>query len=116
MKMGENRIEDIFNVRSRFLRSAHLERDFHDPDALEGYVQTDFIQECCERLSDGLREKSGRRAWRVTGDYGSGKSSFALFVANALAGHEDKSSPRIIRAFDFKKNGLPKPSFIPVLV
>ena len=114
MKMGDKRISDIFNARSRFLRSAHLERDFHDPDALEGYVQTEFIRECCERLSDGLREKSARRAWRVTGDYGSGKSSFALFVANALAGQENTSSPKIVRAFDFKKNA--RPSFVPVLV
>ncbi|MFA6547135.1 MAG: hypothetical protein WCS99_22145, partial [Limisphaerales bacterium] len=88
--MGEKRIVDVFSIKSRFLRSAHLERDFRDPTALSGYVRTDFIQECCDRIADGLRPKSGRRAWRVTGDYGSGKSSFALLVANELAGRDSK--------------------------
>ena len=93
MNMGERRIVDVFNIQSRFLRSVQLERDFQDSAALSGYVKTDFVQECCERIGDGLRPKSGRRAWRVTGDYGSGKSSFALLVANVLAGRDNRQAP-----------------------
>ncbi len=114
--MADKRIIDLFNVKSRFLRSAHLERDFHDSTALAGYVRTDFIQECCDRLGDGLRPKSGQRAWRVTGDYGSGKSSFALLVANALAGGDSKLPPQLVRVFDFKKFGVSQPAYLPVLV
>ena len=114
--MGEKRIVDVFSIKSRFLRSAHLERDFRDPTALSGYVRTDFIQECCDRIADGLRPKSGRRAWRVTGDYGSGKSSFALLVANELAGRDSKHASQIVRVFDFKKIGVEQPAFLPVLV
>ena len=33
-------ISDLFNIQSRFLRSAHLERDFADPKALSGYILT----------------------------------------------------------------------------
>jgi hypothetical protein len=114
--MAEKRIVDVFNIKSRFLRSAHLERDFHDSAALAGYVTTGFVQDCCDRLADGLRPKSGRRAWRVTGDYGSGKSSFALLVANALAGRDSKLPPQLVRVFDFKKLGVARPAFLPVLV
>ncbi len=114
--MGERRIVDVFNIKSRFLRSVQLERDFQDSAALSGYVRTDFVQECCERISDGLRPESGRRAWRVTGDYGSGKSSFALLVANALAGRDNKQAPQIVRAFDFNKLGVARPVYLPVLV
>ena len=32
--MLNTRMADLFQIRSRFVRSAHLERDFHDPDAL----------------------------------------------------------------------------------
>ncbi|MGE4179920.1 MAG: hypothetical protein AB7J34_08855 [Limisphaerales bacterium] len=116
MNMGERRIVDVFNIKSRFLRSVQLERDFQDSAALSGYVRTDFVQECCERISDGLRPESGRRAWRVTGDYGSGKSSFALLVANALAGRDNKQAPQIVRAFDFNKLGVARPVYLPVLV
>jgi hypothetical protein len=83
--MAEKRIIDLFQIGNRFLRSVQLERDFHDPAALSGYVLTDFVQSCFERIGDGLRPRSGQRAWRVTGDYGSGKSSFALLLAHALA-------------------------------
>ena len=114
--MGERRIVDVFNIKSRFLRSVQLERDFQDSAALSGYVRTDFVQECCERIGDGLRPKSGRRAWRVTGDYGSGKSSFALLVANVLAGRDNRQAPQIVRAFDFKKLGVVRPVYLPVLV
>jgi hypothetical protein len=114
--MVEKRILDVFNIKGRFLRSAHLERDFRDSVALSGYIRTDFIQECCNRISDGLRPKSGRRAWRVTGDYGSGKSSFALLIANALASRESKLPPQLVGVFDFKKLGVTQPAFLPVLV
>ena len=36
------------------------------------------------RILEGLRPGSGHRAWRVTGDYGTGKSSFALILAHLL--------------------------------
>src|SRR5437016_2335627 len=36
-QMANKRIADLFDIKSRFLRSAHLERDFQDPGALNGY-------------------------------------------------------------------------------
>lgn len=114
--MAEKRIIDLFSIRNRFLRSAHLERDFHDSDALSGYIPTDFIRECCDRVGDGLRPKSGRRAWRVTGDYGSGKSSFALLLANALGGRDHSLPPQLRRVIDFRRQGVERPALLPVLV
>ncbi len=114
--MSEKRIADLFVIKSRFLRSTHLERDFHDSEALSGYVRTDFVQESCDRIGEGLRPKSGRRAWRVTGDYGSGKSSFALLLANLLGGRDSELPPQLRRVIDFKKLGVAQPSFLPVLV
>ena len=73
-------IAEIFDIKGRFLRSAHLERDFRDPSALYGYILTPGIRDSIERLASGLDPRSGQRAWRITGDYGSGKSSFALLL------------------------------------
>jgi hypothetical protein len=39
-----------------------------------------------ERLTTRLFESDGQRAWTITGPYGTGKSSFAAFVAAVLAG------------------------------
>ena len=65
--MSEKRIGDLFKIGNRFLRSAHLERDFEDPSALSGYVVTDFTRSCLGRVANGLKTRSGQRAWRMRG-------------------------------------------------
>lgn len=87
--MSNAPISTIHRYSNRFLRSTDLVRDFSDPKGLEGYALTAFARSCLTRISDGLRPDSSRRAWRLTGDFGSGKSSFALLLANSLrVGHE----------------------------
>jgi hypothetical protein len=114
--MREKRVADLLDMRSRFLRSAHLERDFRDPAALSGYVVTDFARSCIGRMANGLKPKSGNRAWRMTGDYGSGKSSFALLLAHWFAGHDAKFPPPLRKAVDPQQFGVARPRFLPVLV
>ncbi|MGI4886467.1 MAG: hypothetical protein ACRYFR_16040 [Janthinobacterium lividum] len=75
----------LFTVHRRFLRSTHLERDWNDPEALQNYTLTPHAQESLLRLAEGLKPNSSLRAWRITGDYGSGKSSFALLVAHLFS-------------------------------
>jgi hypothetical protein len=114
--LNTNRIADLFDIRSRFLRSIHLERDFGDKLALRGYVLTPPAQEGFERLLQGLSPKSGQRAWRVTGDYGTGKSSFALALAHLL--YEDGGGlPQDVRkCVNFRSLGVKRPNLLPVLV
>lgn len=114
--MPEKKISDLFRIRNRFLRSAHLERDFQDPTAFAGYVVTDFARSCLGRVAYGLKPRSGQRAWRMTGDYGSGKSSFALLLAHLFAGYSTSLPLEIRRAVDFHRVGVPPPNFLPVLV
>ena len=82
--MSEKTIASILRPGTRFLRSTDLVRDFGDPAALNGYHLTDFGKQCFSRIAEGLSESSSARAWRLTGDYGSGKSSFALLLAAAM--------------------------------
>ena len=114
--MSEKRISDLFKIGNRFLRSAHLERDFEDPTVLSGYVVTDFTRSCLERVANGLKPRSGQRAWRMTGDYGCGKSSFALLLAHWFAGHDNAFPSQIRKIVDFRQFGVPRPHFVPVLV
>jgi hypothetical protein len=114
--MTENRIAGLLRTKSRFLRSANLERDFRDPEVFSGYVVSDFTEFCLNRLSEGLKPTSGQRAWRLTGDYGSGKSSFALLLAHWFAGN-DKTLPRQIRsAIEPGARGALSRKFLPALV
>src|SRR5438552_9786784 len=114
--MAERKIVELFNIQRRFLRSAHLERDFRDPSALDGYVVTRQVNQNLERIVKGLDAKSGQRAWRITGDYGSGKSSFALLLAHLFAGKDSELPPQLRRVLDLTKIKAAKRSFVPVLI
>lgn len=94
--MSENAIGNLICINSRFLRSAQLERDFHDPESISGYCVTTETKRHLQRLSNAFRIESSNRAWRITGDFGSGKSSFALVLANLLS-RRSKELPSEIR-------------------
>jgi hypothetical protein len=100
MNMAEVRtnmkISDLHRVQKRFFRSANLERDFYDPSALSGYIATPQVSESIARINAGLARNSGQRSWRITGDYGSGKSSFALLLAQLYA-RQEKQVPASVR-------------------
>lgn len=90
-------IGHLFDIPTRFMRSAQLERDFYDPAALDTYIVTPAVAESFRRLVEGVRPGSARRAWRVTGDYGVGKSSFALVAAQLLWDPATPTAARICR-------------------
>ena len=77
-----NRVE----VARRFRRSVNLDRDAGAPDALDGYVVTPAVRRALSQITDGLADAAGDRAWSLVGPYGSGKSAFAVFLADLLSG------------------------------
>ncbi len=115
--MADRTISSLFDLAPRYLRSTHLERDFHDPRALDSYILTEHGRECLHTLARSAHPGSTRRALRLTGDYGSGKSSFALFAAHWLSGRAPALGAGVVgkldyAAFDFTD----QPRFVPVLV
>ena len=85
-------IVQLFQVPERYLRSVQLERDFYDAELLAQYVLTPPLKALFSRIIGGVQPGSAHRAWRVTGDYGTGKSSFALILARLL---QDPTSPSV---------------------
>ena len=112
----DNTIAHLFHINPRFFRSTHLERDFLTPDSCTGYILTDFAKSCLERLAEGLSANSTRRAWRLTGDYGTGKSSFALVLAHLLSGHQNGSLDQLKRSINIENFCLGNLNLIPILV
>ena len=78
-------LADYVKVLPRFARSANLERDSAELGPLDGYIITARATEAVERILGVAATKRSGRAWSLTGPYGSGKSSLALFL-NALLG------------------------------
>ncbi len=81
-------LSDIFQVKGRFRRSVHLERDFYTDNALDGYILTVTAREVVTRVVSTLENGTTSKAWSLTGPYGSGKSAFALFAAKLLGNPE----------------------------
>ena len=67
-----------------FYRSIALERDAKDPSAGRSFVLTPWLQRGAKEILDGLSGNSTRRAWRIIGDFGVGKSALALAMVQAL--------------------------------
>jgi hypothetical protein len=112
------RIGDLFRIAQRYLRSVQLERDFDDTLALRHYVVTPPIVAVFSRIVEGLRLGSSHRAWRITGDYGTGKSSFALMLARLLCDPDTPALQHVHQAIAHEIEGdlQPPVHMIPVLV
>jgi len=54
--VDDTKVSELFNISGRFLRSAHLERDFNDARGLEDYILSDYTQNCLQRTSIGLEK------------------------------------------------------------
>jgi hypothetical protein len=91
-------ISKLLQIHPRFMRSVHLERDFKDPDSSLGYILTPVAQHAIERITAGFETNSTQRAWRVAGDYGSGKTDFALALAR-IAEASKNELPKDLRRF-----------------
>ena len=77
------------SVRGQFQRSVQLVRDFYGARGLAGYVVTSRAVETTGRLAEALETAGAPRAWAISGPYGGGKSSFALFASRLLRGDAD---------------------------
>lgn len=81
----ESRWSDLVRVRPRYQRSVNLVRDAEAGTSLDGYVVTPLVRSLVRRIGAGLKPDSQARAWSLTGPYGTGKSAFALFLAELLS-------------------------------
>lgn len=116
VQMHNDCIASLHRYSSRFLRSTDLSRDFDDPNGLQGYCLTSFGLSCLNRIAEGLKPNSSRRAWRLTGDFGSGKSSFALLLANVLRDAEHRLPKKLRELVISEIPEVKKTRYIPVLV
>lgn len=86
-------INTLIRVDTHYTRSINLERDADSTDVLKAYIPTTRAIQVLERIAKTFHTQSELRAWSLTAPYGSGKSSFAVFLshlleANDLATHQ----------------------------
>lgn len=74
-------LSDLFRINRRYIRSTNLERDFSNPESVEGYIPSGRTVDLIERIFSSFERENSHRAWTITGPYGTGKSSFAHLVS-----------------------------------
>ncbi len=79
-------LASVVSIRSRYSRSTHLVKDLGTGRAERDYVLTSTARGLLDRIVEAMSRSDGAKAWSLTGPYGTGKSSFALFLAEFLAG------------------------------
>ena len=83
--VAERNLADLVQVGRRFRRAVNLERDTGVGEALNGYLVTPAVRRALEQIAGGISDPEGGRAWSLIGPYGSGKSAFAVFLADLLS-------------------------------
>jgi len=83
-------------VNAHYTRSVNLERDVDSSAVVGSYIPTTRALATLDRIVDTLKPDQMPRAWSLVGPYGSGKSSFAVFLAHLLAGGDKNAASKIL--------------------
>ncbi len=79
-------MEQKISVDTHYTRSIHLEKDAQSLSI--SYIPTSRALQTLEKIGATFDDFDMPRAWSLIGPYGSGKSAFALFLAQLLSGQK----------------------------
>ena len=81
-------LHKLIAVNTHYTRSINLERDAGSVEVVNAYIPTSRALRTFARISDGFSTDLSPRAWSLIGPYGSGKSSFSVFLSQLLSSPE----------------------------
>ncbi len=81
-------ISDKVQINTHYTRSVNLERDGSSINVVKAYIPTSRALRTMVRVIDSFGVKQAPRAWSLIGPYGSGKSSFSVFLSHLLSNKE----------------------------
>ena len=96
-------IADKVNINTHYTRSVNLERDADSIDIINAYIPTSRAIRTFERVSLAFHADQAPRAWSLVGPYGSGKSSFSVFLSHLLSASHlatTKAAQQILKTAD----------------
>ena len=84
------KLADKISINTQYTRSTNIERDRESHAIVKAYLPTSRGVAVLNEVAVALGDQDQPRAWSLIGPYGSGKSSFALFLNHLLG---ESSSP-----------------------
>lgn len=82
--MSSEMLSNWVRLRRNVLRSVNITRDITRADVVDKYILSGQSLVSLGRIVNGVRPLTPNRAWTLTGPYGSGKSSFGLFLSHLV--------------------------------
>lgn len=103
-------------INRKYTRSVNIERDLASKEAINGYIHTACGIDTFKRFANTISEDDTPRSWALVGPYGTGKSSFGLFLTTVTGNSTDtetiaarqslrRSDKKIAKAFSNKVRG-----------
>lgn len=96
-------IEKNIDINTHYTRSINLERDSDSLAVVDAYIPTSRAISTFNRLTETFGKVDAPRAWALVGPYGSGKSSFAVFLSHLLtdpSGDSFKAAKKVLNRSD----------------
>lgn len=79
-------------VNTYYTRSINIERDINSADVIKSYIPTSRAVRTLSRMAESFNEETSPRAWSLIGPYGSGKSSFSLYLNHVLGNPNNEAT------------------------
>ena len=93
-------------VNAHYTRSINLERDSNSVEVVSSYIPTSRALRTLSKVADTFHNQQAPRAWSLVGPYGSGKSSFSVFLAQLLSDPEDLATSAAYRVLNRTEKAL----------
>ena len=85
-------LSSLVSVSASYTRSVNIERDSQSGSTSLNYIPTSRALRTLSTLTNRFDASDQPRAWSLVGPYGSGKSSFALFLSQLLSDPKSEKS------------------------
>jgi len=83
-----DKLGQFISIKTERSQSANIERDWRDGQTLDHYILSNNATEALASVVDSWRGDANRdKAFSIIGPYGSGKSSFIIYLSHLLNNH-----------------------------
>ena len=101
-------LHELIKVNTHYTRSINLERDSGSVDVVKSYIPTSRALRTFSRITDSFGPELSPRAWSLIGPYGSGKSSFSVFLSQLLSNPSEEGAKVAQEVLKKAENSLAK--------
>ncbi|WP_423186385.1 hypothetical protein ACO1PK_14860 [Alishewanella sp. d11] len=96
----KNNVLNGLTINTYYSRSVNVERDLTDEEVIRAYIPTARAKETLERLLNSATNAKRTSSFSLIGPYGSGKSSFAVFLTQLLAAKESTTQQTALKVLE----------------